>query len=158
VAGEHEIMVRSHLDAPPDRVWARVGTAEGINDELRPFLRMTLPKGLGRFADETIAKPTALGRSWILLFGVLPFDYDDLVLLRLEPGKGFLERSTMLSQRVWEHERTLVPGQVDGCVISDRIRFAPRGPLPAGGLAPVVQAVYRHRHRRLRRHFGGRPL
>ena len=47
-----------------------------------------------------------LFRSWILLFGVLPIDYDDITLVSIEPGRGFHERSSMLSMRVWEHERT----------------------------------------------------
>ena len=40
---------------------------------------------------------------------MIPIDYDDLTLVALEPGRGFHERSRMLSMRVWEHERTLEP-------------------------------------------------
>ena len=104
-----EIAVTSRLDASPAAVWDRVISPEGINDEMRPWLRMTLPPGVERLDLETVELGKPIGRSWILLFGLIPFDYDDVTLVRLEPGRGFLERSTMLSQRLWEHERTIKP-------------------------------------------------
>ena len=61
-----------------------------------------------------------------LLFGLIPFDYDDLCVERLDPGVGFLERSKMLSARVWEHERTLEPLDGGGTRVTDRVRFEPR--------------------------------
>ena len=36
---------QSIVDAPTERVWARVVTPEGINDELRPWLTMSMPRG-----------------------------------------------------------------------------------------------------------------
>ena len=62
-----------------------------------------------RLDPEEIELGVPLGRCWLLLFGLLPFEYDELTLVRLEPGRGFLERSRMLSLRHWEHERTLEP-------------------------------------------------
>jgi hypothetical protein len=35
------------------------------------------------------------------LFGVLPFDYDDLTIVELEPGRGFQEEST--NRRLQRH-------------------------------------------------------
>jgi ligand-binding SRPBCC domain-containing protein len=148
-----QIVVSSQLDAPPERVWARIITPEGINDEMRPYLRMTLPQGVDQLDPESVELGEPIGRSWILLFGLLPFDYDDVTLERLEPGRGFLERSQMLSQRVWEHERTL-KATVGGCVVTDRLRWQPRLGLPARPLRPVIRWFFRHRHKRLRRHFG----
>ena len=130
-------------------------TPEGINDEMCPYLRMTLPRGVERLDPESVEIGTPIGRSWILLFGVLPVDYDDLGLERIEPGRGFLERSTMLSQRLWEHERTIEPLAGGGCTVTDRVAWEPRLPLPGHLLRPLFGAFFRHRHRRLRRHFGG---
>lgn len=94
-----------------------------------------------------------LFRSWILLAGILPVEYDDLTLVELEPGRRFLERSQLLSQRVWEHERVLTPHQ-GATRIEDRIRFEPR----LAALAPLYlllfRAVFRYRHWKLRRIFG----
>ena len=147
-----EIRVESSLEVEPAVVWARVMSAEGINDELWPWLRMTVPRGLDSLDLESV-EPGRLGRSWVLLFGLVPVDYDDLGLERIEPGRGFLERSTMLSQRRWEHERTIEPVAGAGCVVTDRIAWEPRLPVPGRLLRPMFGAFFRHRHRRLRRHF-----
>jgi hypothetical protein len=120
-----------------------------------PIVRMTVPRGLERLDPEKVPIGRPIGRSWILLFGVLPIDYDDITLVRLDPGRGFLERSPMLTQRLWEHERTIEPDGAAACVITDRVRYEPKLPLPRGALTPLFRTVFRHRHRRLRRHFGG---
>jgi ligand-binding SRPBCC domain-containing protein len=151
------IVTRSMLLAPRAEVWERVSTAQGINDELRPLLRMTAPRSLREGGLARVELGQRICRSVVLLFGVLPVDYDDITLVRLDPPAGFLERSKMLSQRVWEHERTLaeVPG---GCVLTDRISYEPRLPAPDRALRALYAGVFRHRHRRLRRRFGGRAL
>jgi hypothetical protein len=149
-----EITASSDLAATPDVVWARVATLEGINHELGPWMRMTAP----RREQELTVEEAPLGerwfRSWVLLLGVLPFDYDDLCLEALEPGRGFRERSTMLSARRWHHDRTLerLPG--GGTRVTDRVAFEPR----VGRIAPlhraIIAATFRHRHRRLLAAFG----
>ena len=147
----------SRLDAPPQAVWERIITEEGINDEMRPIMRMRFPRALRGLDPETVELGVPLGRCWLLLFGILPFDYDELTLVRLDPGRGFQERSRMLSQRLWEHERTLEPSGDGGCLITDRVRWQPRlGPIGAP-LRPLIGAFFRHRHARLRRRFGGQP-
>jgi ligand-binding SRPBCC domain-containing protein len=150
-----EISIASRVEAPPEAVWDRVTTPEGINDEMRPWMRMTVPRGFEKLDPAEITLGEKIGRSWILLFGFLPIDYDDLTLVRLEIGRGFLERSRMLSQRSWEHERTLEPAGSDGCLVTDRVRWEPRLGLPGAPLRPLFRWFFRHRHRRLRRRFGG---
>lgn len=152
-----EVEVRSRLDAPPARVWERITTFAGVNAELRPLLRMTAPPGMDSLRPEDVVLGERMFRSWVLLFGLIPFDYDDLTLVRIDPGRGFLERSRMLSQRLWEHERTLEADGEDGCLVIDRLRFEPRLPLPGALFRPVVRFLFRHRHRRLRAHFGAAP-
>lgn len=149
------IELSSKLDAPAGRVWERVSTFEGVNDELRPLLRMTAPRHLRALDPADVRLGERIFRSWVLLFGVLPVDYDDLTLVALEPGRGFHERSRMLSMRVWEHERWIEPDGEAACVLRDRLTFEPRGPLPRRLVGRIVRAVFRHRHRRLRRRFGG---
>jgi len=151
-----EIRESSRLDAPAREVWEQVTSADGINYEMSPLFRMTVPRGLDSLDIERLG-PGRLGRSWILLFGILPVDYDDLGLERVEPGRGFLERSTMLSQRLWEHERTIEPDHAGtGCTVTDRVAWEPRPPLPGLLLRPLFAGFFRHRHRQLRRHFAGR--
>ena len=150
-----ELRVASRVSAPREEVWQRVTTPEGVNGELMPIVRMTLPRGVKRLDLDSVPVGKPIGRCWILLFGLVPIDWDDLVLERLDPPSGFLERSSMLSMRTWEHERTLEPTPDGGCVVRDRVRFEPRLPVPARALLPLYKTVFRHRHRRLRRHFGG---
>jgi ligand-binding SRPBCC domain-containing protein len=151
--------VRTRVSASADLVWRRVTTPEGINDELAPVMRMTMPAAMRGKSLADVSPGAHLGRSWLLLFGLVPFDYDDLFIAELEPGH-FLERSSMLSMRVWEHERTIT-AEGDGCMVSDRIGFELRSPLIripglAGALRAMVERLFRHRHRRIVRHFGSR--
>lgn len=81
----HSVEQSSALCRAAADVWARAVTEEGINDELRPLLRMTMPRRLrGKTIDE-IEAGEPLGRSLILLGRLLPVDYDDLCLAGLEP-------------------------------------------------------------------------
>jgi ligand-binding SRPBCC domain-containing protein len=149
----------SALAAPAGEVWDAAVTPEGINDELSPVLRMTVPP---RLRGKTIADVSAgepLGRSWILLGGVVPVDFDDLCLAELEPGRRFKERSRTLAFAVWQHERIVAPGPDGSCLVTDRLGFVLRRGLnlvPGGErlAAAIVGALFSHRHRRLRRRHG----
>ena len=153
-------MTRSALHAPQLEVWARVTTVDGINDELAPWLRMTATRTLRANGIAEVRVGERICRSWVLLFGVLPVDYDDITLERLDPPRGFLERSAMLSQKTWEHERTIerAADAASACVLTDRIRYEPRVPVPDVLMRTLYAAVFRHRHRRLRRRFGVEAL
>ena len=151
--------ITTPLDAPAAAVWERAITEEGINDELRPIVRMTMPPGLrgATIDDVTVGEP--LGRSWILLAGLLPVDYDDLCLAELEPGRRFLERSRTALFSLWQHERIIERRGDLGCSVTDRLAFEFKGPLGrmpgARQLAEaVVGFLFRHRHSRLTRRFG----
>jgi hypothetical protein len=149
-----EITVTSELEAGAEAVWARAIDPAGINYELGPLMRMTVPAGAEDFGLDD-PEPGYIGRSWVLLFGFLPFDYDDITIVRVDPERGFLERSSMLSMRLWEHERTLEPLCEGCCRITDRLAWEPRLPVPGALLRPIVRTIFHHRHRRLRRTRGG---
>ena len=150
-----EFRVSSRLQAPAAEVWEHVTAFDGVNEELMPLARMTAPRGVTSLRSVDVVPGRRLFRSWILLFGLIPIDFDDLTLIRLDPGRGFLERSPMLSQRAWEHERKVEPEGQAACRVSDRVRFEARLAIPGTLLRPLYLAVFRHRHRRLRRRFGG---
>jgi hypothetical protein len=153
-----EVRRTSVVGASREQVWQVVTTGEGINDELRPLLRMTTPRGVGSLDLDAVEPGTRLGRSVLLLGGLLPVDYDDIGIAEIEPGHRFLERSTMLSMRSWQHERVVEDVEV-GCRVTDVLTFEPRLPL---ALVPgaldllerVVGLLFTHRHRRLARRFG----
>ena len=149
----------SRLAAPAGEVWDWALTPAGINYELGPWLRMTVPPGLRGRNVADVRPGERPGRSWLLLSGVLPVDYDDLGIVELEPGRRFLERSTMATMRLWQHERVIEPAGEGACGITDRLSFELRRPLAAmPGSARLARAivafVFRHRHRRLRARFG----
>jgi hypothetical protein len=159
-ATDRTVRRSSVVPASSRRVWERVTTAEGINDELRPLMRMTTPRGVDSLDLDAVLPGTLLGRSVLLLGGVLPFDYDDIGIAEIEPGHRFLEVSTMLSMRSWQHERTVVAVDAGSSWVTDTLTFAPRSPLAAVPGLPrllerLVGFLFSHRHRRLARHFAG---
>jgi ligand-binding SRPBCC domain-containing protein len=143
------------VDAPAEQVWARVVTPAGINDELRPWMTMSMPRGAESLTVDNVPIGTPIGRCWMRLFGVVPFDYDLLKIAELQPGRAFREESTMLSMRRWRHERSVTPDDDGKAVVRDRITFQLRAPMRL--LTPIVaaglRALFGHRHRRLQRHF-----
>lgn len=150
-----EIVASSRLAASPETLWRHAVSPSGINRELRPLLRMTFPVDATDIVSAARSGDRPL-RSWLLLGGLVPVEYDDLVLVEVEPGRRFLERSSLWTQREWEHERTLEPVP-DGCRLTDRVRFVPRLPGLVGLYRPLFQAVFRWRHHNLRRLFGAAP-
>lgn len=155
VSASQHFAVASTLTADAAEVWAHATRPEGVNHELAPLVQMTFPAGTENFS-EGWQPGERLFRSWILLFGLLPIDYDDLTLVELEPGRRFLERSKMGSQRVWEHERVIEPAE-GGCRVTDRLRFEPKLPILGPASRWIFLQAFRLRHRNLRRRFGGSP-
>jgi ligand-binding SRPBCC domain-containing protein len=149
--------IASRLPASADEIWDRATTPEGINEELAPLLRMTVPSGFTSLEPDRITLGEPIGRSWVLLGGLVPVDYDDITLVELEPGRRFVERGRLLSQRMWEHVRSVEPAE-GGCVIRDAIAWEPRLPIPGRALRPLFATLFRHRHRRLRRRFDGEAV
>ena len=148
---EYGFSFSSDLRAPLEEVWSHATDMRGVNREFFPLVRMTCPVPDGR-----LPSPPPLGqrlfRSWILLFGLLPIDYDDLTFAEFDSGRRFLERSALFSQKQWVHERTLTPTAM-GCRVTDSVRFIPRlRPFASLHLA-VFRLAFRWRHRNLRRLF-----
>lgn len=143
----------SRLGAPAGRVWDHAVTMEGVNRELAPLARMTAPPGLQRLDAAGIVPGRRVMRSWILLFGFLPIDYDDVTFVEFEAPRRFLERSPMLSQHCWQHER-VVEEVAGGCLVRDTVRFEPRVAWVGRLQAPLFRLAFRNRHRRLARLFG----
>ena len=147
------ISIASIVAADRDDVWRSISTMTGVNDELRPLLVMTSPR-----EHETLPVEVTPGRvvfaSWLLLFGVLPFDRHALALERVDDGYGFVEESTSWLQRRWRHERTLTALDGGGCAIADNLVVVPRLGVVRALTSAVVRRLFIHRHRRLARRFG----
>ena len=148
-----QIVERSHLAAAPTVVWERIASMPGVNAELMPAAYMTFPRGRDRLDRRDIVPGQPLFRSVLLLFCVLPIDIHTLALVSLSRDRGFLESSSSLLHRRWVHERTLEPER-GGTTLPDRVYFDCRVAALGAALAPVLRAIFRHRHARLRQHFG----
>jgi ligand-binding SRPBCC domain-containing protein len=146
---------QSIVDAPAEQVWARVVTPEGINDEVRPWMTMSMPRGAKSLTVDNVPVGTPIGRCWLRLLGVVPFDYDRLTIAELVPGRSFDEQSTMMSMRRWRHERSVTPDGDGKTVVRDCITFELRTPLRLAtpAVATGLRALFGHRHRRLQNHF-----
>ncbi len=144
----------SRVSAPIHEVWEHATSFTGINFELMPVLRMTAQGSLRDLDIGQVVLGERLFRSWILLLGVVPVDYDDISIAEVDPGRRFLERSSMLSVRVWSHERVLEPLDDRSCSVTDRVQLVARLGFTAPVLTLFVGFLFRHRHRRLAGRFG----
>ncbi|MBH0118496.1 hypothetical protein I0Q12_02650 [Rhodococcus sp. CX] len=158
----HPVIVEhsSIAAAEPTDVWTRITDPAGINDELSPLLAMRMPRRMRGTTVDRVPVGEPLGKAPLLLFGVLPVDYDALTIAELEPGRRFHEKSTMLTMHRWEHERTLTAAGPGRTRVHDRLTMELRAPLarlPYGHelARRIVTGLFEHRHRRLARHFAG---
>lgn len=148
----------SPLERPASEVRAAVTTEEGVNFEMHPLMRMMFPRSPRGASLDDLPVGEKVGRCWLLIFKVIPIDYDDLVIAERGPNFRFLERSSMLSMSIWQHEREVVPAG-SGCTVTDRLSFEPRAPLrviPGGSSVArwMVDSFFAHRHRRLGKRLG----
>lgn len=144
----------SELAAGRAEVWAVVSTMDGVNAELMPLVRMTHPPELQSLEDRELVPGEVVFQSWLLLFGVIPFDRHALALESVDTGVGFEEESSSWVQRRWRHERTLVDRPDGGTTVTDRLEVVPRIGLARPLVGPIVGRIFTHRHRRLVRRFG----
>ena len=145
------LKIASNLPVPMPNLWQKVITMEGVNHELAPFIHMTSPATLRRlpFTQAPLKQP--LFASWLLLFGILPFDRHQLRLDEVWEG-GFRENSSSLIHRVWRHER-IITAHDTGCTLTDIVNFELRLSVLGYIILPVVRFVFQHRHQRLKRFF-----
>ena len=132
-----------------------VGTMSGVNAELAPWLRMTVPRGLEGFRIEDAPIGRTAFASWVCAFKI-PFDRHFLRLEQVEQNRGFREDSHSWLQSRWMHERTLSPEGTGRCRISDRVTFEPRMRFLEPLVERAVLAVFRHRHGELRKRFASK--
>jgi ligand-binding SRPBCC domain-containing protein len=148
----------STLAASAEDVWGFATSEAGLEHEFGPWMRMTIPAGLQGKAIGDVAVGQPLGRSWILLGGFLPLDFDDLMIAEIGPGMRFVERSKLGSARSWQHQREVVATDEESCELTDTLTVVPRAPISALRadrlVERIVGSVFDHRHRRLRQRWG----
>ncbi len=124
-------------------------TMEGVNRELSPLIRMTVPPAWSGKAISEWPTGKMLFSSWILLFGILPVDRHNFMMQCVDHQRGFAESSSSWINKLWRHRR-----EIDSCGTSyrvvDSVEFQCRLPLLECILGPVYRFVFRHRHQVLR--------
>lgn len=138
----------STLPARPDVVWRWITDVRCLRREMRPWLWMSIARGIRNLQDLQVQPGTPLFTSWLWLFGVLPLGTSRLTLLALEPGRVFVEQSPMTGMRLWRHARSLHL-QNDGTRVVDQLTVDPL--LPALVVRAFLQLFFTSRHRALRR-------
>ncbi|HMG25719.1 MAG TPA: hypothetical protein VKH36_02795 [Acidimicrobiia bacterium] len=112
----------THLAADAGTVWRHVTTPRGINDEFKPWMRMTVPQRLRDIRLDDVELGVRLCRSWVLILGFVAFEYDDLVLVERGPGMpSHRERDLRLPAR--DARRRL--RRRDAVLVGDRRRRGP---------------------------------
>ena len=147
----------SDLKAVAAEVWRHASGMPGVNYELMPLVRMTYSEDAGTLDGSRFPLGETAFTSTLLLGGLLPFDLHYLRLVSVEPGRGFHEHSSSLMHTDWIHKRSIEPLPGGGCRLTDEVDFTPRISVLKPLLRPVVAAVFRWRHRRLRQRFGRIP-
>jgi len=143
----------SELAAPAEVVWAHATSMAGVNAELRPWLRMTAPRGVD-LQPRTIDSYRFAFHSWLLLGGMLPVDRHSLGFEAMTPEQFcFHERSSSWLQREWVHRRSIEPIE-RGCRLTDRVTCVPRLRVAERVTRRIVRAVFDHRHTVLQTLFG----
>lgn len=141
----------SRLAAEPPVIWLHATTMSGVNAELKPLLSMTSPQRYDCMTLRDAPHGELLFHSWLLLFGLIPFDRHALTFESLW-DYGFQEHSTSWMHQQWRHKRVveLMPG---GARVVDELEIVPRF-APAWLVRFMVNRVFNQRHRYLRQRFG----
>lgn len=141
------IDITSRVPRPVHELWPIVTSADGVNAELSPLLKMTFPSNGFDFSKAPLKQ--TLFTSWILLLGFLPFDRHNFVLHEIG-SSHFIETSHTLLQKLWRHERYLTT-QGDSTDVLDVVTVLPRLSFMKPLTNRIVAFIFRHRHKQLSR-------
>lgn len=146
--------ISSILPIDKEKLWHAVTNMNGVNYELAPLVRMTVPKTYKGFTISDAPLNQPLFSSLILLFCYIPVDLHRFKLEKVVVNERFEEYSNTLIHRFWQHTRILTTVK-KGTRIEDRLTFQPRLPLLGYFLLPIFQLVFRNRHRKLNDKYRG---
>jgi len=148
---EIKLKFQTLVSSPVEEVWDWIMSLNGIKKELKPYFKMTAPKGIKSVNDVKIELGKPLFRSKIYLFRFLPFGHSDLTLIKYTKGKGFIEESPMSSMELWRHQRDIEKVE-SSTMITDQLTFIPRRASKLIG--KFLKRVFRHRHKVLKQYLG----
>ena len=143
----------SKLRTDREKLWTWISSVKGISKELWPLVKMTVPPEVLSIENLPFKPGVKVFRSYLLLGGLIPFDYWDLTLTELTANYGFVENSTIGLMQHWRYERIISehPTDTQMMILTDQMEFAPR-------FAPrmteyFVKKLFEHRHKVLQNGF-----
>ena len=145
----------SKLHSSAECVWEWITSIDGISNEMWPYFRMSVPRGVRSLTDLEIQIGEPMFRSYIFLLGILPIDFSDMTLVELDAGRGFVEQSPMGFMKLWRHERRIVSTNSNSSevLLIDELTFQPR--LARRFVGWFIKHVFTHRHKVLRANLNG---
>jgi ligand-binding SRPBCC domain-containing protein len=148
MASGFKFKISSPIPRNKEFMWRHMINMDMVNYELWPLIKMTYPKEVSTL--QTVETGKTIFTSVLLLFGFIPFDLHWLALESYTINCELQEDSESLLQRFWRHRRVLYENGNDEVVIEDQIHFLPRLPFVGCILIYIVEAIFKHRHQRLR--------
>jgi ligand-binding SRPBCC domain-containing protein len=150
------IRISSEIRANRLILWNHIVSMQQINKELMPFMRMTYPSNMKSLTAENVIniqpnEPIFI--SVLLLFGIIPFDLHWLAFEKVIPFEGFSENSSTLINRFWKHKRFITELGNERFLITDEVSFAPRISFLGHFIKWIVNLLFQHRHRQLKKIF-----
>lgn len=145
-------MFETPLDAKVELLSQDLLNMKGVNYELSPIVRMTVPRDWAyeRLSNWPVDKELFV--SVVLLLGVLPVD---LHFFRMSEAGcyGFQENSASLMNRTWMHNRRIEAIGGASKVI-DIVEYQSRMPFLAVVMMPLYKFIFAHRHAKLVAKYG----
>lgn len=144
-----KVVVSSRVPLPRDELWARIGSLDGANEEMAPWLALRTSGPL-RLDDAEAGVPLACRLRGPL---EVPLGSYPLCFVRAPDASGFLEQTRAVLLDPWQHERTLSASDAGATVLTDSLSWRLVGvgqrPRAEAAVAAITRAFFEHRHRRL---------
>lgn len=157
-----EFIVMSQLRTPAPEVWAQVGPR--VQFEFPALLQAGYDDGgaaMGTALRGGVRLPAALGPARVRLLGFWTLVRAELQLSELDVGRRLLTRARTRALISFEHERAVQPrpgAEHTETTLTDRIVWETRPGIPESIVRPVLQWIFRGRHRRLLHRYGAAAL
>lgn len=144
--------IESKVNGNAEQLYLDLLTMGSVNYELMPVVKMTVPSKWASTHLKLWPIGTELFSSVILLFGIIPVDLHKFKLSKVNES-GFKECSSTLTNKEWNHSRT-IKKLGSTCLVTDELEIFPRFRFLGGVMAPIYKTIFKHRHKRLYAKYG----
>ena len=140
--------METSLAVSPDQLASDLLLMSGVNYELSPLLKMSVPQTWAAKPISDWPVNNNIFSSTILLFGFIPIDLHRFKFLSVH-GMGFKESSKTLLNSLWSHQRT-ISSNGSGAKVTDVVYYKSKLGFLGYLFKPLYQSIFAHRHKRLK--------